>query len=171
MHQVVGLFESRGAAESTIHRLKETGIGLDLVSIALKDEQDARELAESTGAEDLSGEGATAGAISGAAVGTLVGLALLGSTIVLPGVGTFLVGGPLAAALTGAGIGAASGGLIGALIGSGIPELEAEHYSKGIESGGILVSSRVPDDLGPTVEHIYQEEGATRTTLTPLADD
>src|SRR5437764_731541 len=83
---------------------------------------EARDLIDTTGAGDMSGEGAAVGAVSGAAVGTLVGLALVGSSLVLPGVGTFLVGGPLAAALTGAGIGAASGGVIGALVGTGIPE-------------------------------------------------
>jgi len=163
MKNVVGMFDSRAEAESAIHRLKTSGIGMDSVSIALRDRQEATELVETTGAEDMSGEGATAGLVSGAAVGTLVGLALVGSTFVLPGVGTFLVGGPLAAALTGAGIGAASGGLLGALIGSGIPEHEAEHYSAGIEQGGILVSAHVSEELAPAVARIFDEEGSRRT--------
>ena len=89
-----------------------------------------------TGTDDLSAEGATAGAVSGAGVGALIGLALVGSTLVIPGVGPVLIGGSLAtgavtsagtaaAALTGAGIGGVSGGLIGGLVGAGIPEDEA----------------------------------------------
>ncbi|WP_406700397.1 general stress protein [Singulisphaera sp. Ch08] len=163
MKNVVGMFESRTDAESAIHRLKLIGIGMDSVSIAMRDRQEASELVMTTGAEDMSGEGATAGVVSGAAVGTLVGLALVGSTFVLPGIGTFLIGGPLAAALAGAGIGAASGGLLGALIGAGIPETEAQHYSSGIEEGHILVSTQVSDDLAPAVARIFDEEGSKRT--------
>src|SRR3954452_18821137 len=146
MSHVVGMFQSRAEAESAIHRLKATGIAPDSVSVAMRDTSESADLIQSTGVDDMSGEGATAGVVSGAAVGTLVGLALVGSTFVLPGVGTFLVGGPLAAALTGAGIGAASGGILGALIGAGVPENEAQHYASGIEQGHILVSADVGDD-------------------------
>src|SRR4051812_12495756 len=163
MRTIVGMFEARPEAESVIHRLKASGVGTELISIAMRDTREASELVEATGANDMSAEGATAGVVSGAAVGTLVGLALVGSTFVLPGVGTFLIGGPLAAALTGAGIGAASGGLLGALIGAGIPEHEAEHYATGLESGQILVSAQVPDDQAPAVARIFEEEGSRRT--------
>ena len=93
----------------------------------------------------------------------LVGLALVGSTFVLPGIGTFLIGAALAAALAGAGIGAASGGLLGALIGSGIPEAEAEHYAAGIERGEILISTNVSDTEAADVRKIFDEEGSRRT--------
>lgn len=163
MQTVIGLFATREEAESAIRRLNANGILSPAISIAMRDSLDAAGLIEATGANDLAGEGATAGAVSGAAVGTLVGLALLGSTIVLPGVGTFLIGGPLAAALTGAGIGAASGGLLGALIGSGIPEHEAEHFASGLEGGQILVSVDVEDDQVVSVRRILEEEGSRRT--------
>jgi len=101
--------------------------------------------------------------LSGAAVGTLVGLALVGSTFVLPGVGTFLIGGPLAAGLAGAGIGAASGGLLGALIGAGIPEMDAERYAAGIEKGQIFVSLNVAEAEAATIRKILDEEGSHRT--------
>jgi hypothetical protein len=157
------MFETRAEAESAIHRLTTSGIAADAISIAMKDTEAAANLIESTGAQDLSGEGAAAGAVSGAAVGTLVGLAIAGSTLILPGVGTFLIGGPLLAALGGAGIGAASGGLLGALIGAGIPESEAETYAAGIEQGHIFVSVNVPDDQAAIVRRIFDEEGSRRT--------
>jgi hypothetical protein len=163
MQNVVGMFDTRTEAETAIHRLKETGIAPESISIAMKDVRDSGGLAETTGAHDLSGEAATAGAVSGATVGTLVGLSLVGSTFVLPGLGTFLIGGPLAAALAGAGIGAASGGLLGALIGSGIPEAEAEHYAAGIGRGQIVLSTNVPDTEAPVVRKIFDEEGSRRT--------
>jgi hypothetical protein len=163
MQNIVGIFETSSEAENAINRLRAAGVSQDAISVALKDTGASKALAESTGANDLSGEAATAGAVSGAAVGTLVGLALVGSTVVLPGVGTFLVGGPLAAALTGAGIGAASGGLLGALIGSGIPEAEAQQFASGIERGDVLLSVNVRDDDAPAVRKILDEEGSRRT--------
>jgi hypothetical protein len=90
-------------------------------------------------------------------------LALAGSTVVLPGVGTFLIGGPIVAALACAGIGAASGGLFGALVGAGIPEQEAETYAAGIEQGHIFVSANVAEDQAALVRRIFDEEGSRRT--------
>ncbi|MBX6314363.1 MAG: hypothetical protein IRY99_15840, partial [Isosphaeraceae bacterium] len=101
----------------------------------------------------------------------LIGFALVGSTIVLPGVGPILVGGSLAtgslvaggataATLTGAGIGAASGGLIGGLIGAGIPEAEARDYATRLERGDILVSVQVPDQEVDRARQLLVEEGA-----------
>lgn len=163
MRTVVGMFDGRASAEAAIRRLIDQGIGRESISIAMKDTREATSITETTGTHDLSAEGATAGAVSGAGVGALVGIALVGSTVLLPGVGTFLIGGPIAAALTGAGIGAASGGLIGGLIGAGIPENEAEHYATGIEKGGIFVSAHVPDGQVAEARRIFDEEGSQRT--------
>jgi hypothetical protein len=170
MQTVVGLFESKAEVESAIRRLQAAGFDSESIGVAMRDRTESGELAEATGAGDLTEEGAAAGAVSGAGLGILIGLALVGSTIVLPGVGPFVVGGalaggPLAAALAGAGIGAVSGGLIGGLVGSGIPEDEAEHYASGLERGGILVSVRVPDDRADEARRILDEEGARRTTV------
>lgn len=163
MRTIVGMFEDRIEAQSAIERLRSAGISTDSISVAMRDTREAGELADTTGTESLAEEGATAGAVSGAGVGALIGLALVGSTVVLPGVGTFLIGGPLAAALTGAGIGAASGGLIGGLIGAGIPEDEAQRYAEGMEQGHVLVTAHVPDTQAATTRRIFDEEGSTRT--------
>ncbi len=101
MATIVGMFDTRAEAESAIERLQDRGVQRDSLSVAMKDQKDTADLAASTGAQDLSGEGAVAGLVSGAGVGVLVGLAIASSTVVLPGIGTFLIGGPLAAALTG----------------------------------------------------------------------
>lgn len=163
MATVVGMFDTRAEAESAIERLQALGIDRDRLSVAMKDRKETAEFAASTGSHDLSGEGATAGLVSGAGVGVLVGLAIASSTVLLPGIGTFVIGGPLAAALTGAGIGAASGGLIGGLIGAGIPETEAEHFSAGMERGLVLVAAHVGDDQSNEVRKVLDEEGSLRT--------
>ena len=163
---VVGLFETRDAAEAAIRQLQVDGFRNENLGVALRDVRESGDLAAATGAEDLSDEGATAGAVSGAGVGALIGLALVGSSIVLPGLGTILIGGPLAAALAGAGIGAASGGLLGALIGVGIPEEDAEHYAGGLERGGILVSAQATDGRHVGAARFAMEEaGAIKTTI------
>jgi len=154
------MFETRGAAEDAIHRLQAAGFSRDAIGVAMRDTHAASDLSESTGSNDLSAEGATAGGISGAVVGGLVGLALVGSTVLLPGIGTVLIGGPIAAGLTGAGIGAASGGLIGGLVGAGIPEADATDYQSRIEQGHILVSVQAADHEVARARQILIEEGA-----------
>jgi hypothetical protein len=160
MRTVVGMFETRDAAEDAINRLQAAGFTRDQIGVAMRDHRESADVAERTGADDLSGEGATAGAVSGAGVGALIGLALAGSSVVLPGIGPVLIGGPLVAGLTGAGVGAVSGGLIGGLIGAGIPEHEAKEYASRIESGHILVSVQCDEALVPRARQILVEEGA-----------
>jgi len=62
-----------------------------------------------------------------------------------PGVGPVIAAGPLAAALTGAGIGAATGGIVGALADLGIPDEEANIYSESVRRGNVLVVAQVND--------------------------
>jgi hypothetical protein len=58
----------------------------------------------------------------------------------IPGLGPFLVAGPIVATLAGIGAGGALGGLSGALLGLAMPEYEAKRYQGRIEKGGILLS-------------------------------
>ena len=160
MQTVAALFDTRAGAEDAIRRLQAAGFSSDRIGVAMKDTREAGEIAEATGTGDMTEEGATVGAVSGAGVGALVGLALVGSTVMLPGLGTFLIGGPLAAALAGAGIGAASGGLVGGLIGAGIPEADAEAYVSRLEQGHVLVSIQVPESEARRAREILTEEGA-----------
>lgn len=165
MQTIVGLFPSRTEAETAVQRLQAAGFSNESLGVAVKDPSAAGNVDGllTPGSEDMSEEGATAGVVSGAGVGALIGLALVGSTLVIPGIGTFLIGGPLAAALAGAGIGAASGGIFGALIGLGIPESEAEHYAAGLERGDTLVTVHTTDDRAAEARRVLDEAGARRT--------
>ncbi len=160
MKTIVGMFETRAAAEDAIHRLQTAGFHRDKIGVAMRDTREAGDLATDTGAHDLSAEGATAGGLSGAVVGGLVGLALVGSTVLLPGIGTVLIGGPLVAGLTGAGVGAVSGGLVGGLVGAGIPEDDATEYQSRLAQGHILVSVQAADNEVARARQILVEEGA-----------
>jgi hypothetical protein len=160
MKTVVGMFERQDEARRAIEALQDAGFDSDQIGVAMRDERSSAVMAASTGAGDLTEEGATAGAVSGAGVGALIGIAVAGSNVILPGVGTFIIGGPLVAALAGAGIGAASGGLIGALVGHGIPETEAREYTDRLERGHILVSVQASDARADVARGIFIDSGS-----------
>jgi uncharacterized protein (TIGR02271 family) len=143
---VVGLFTDRSNAESAIRELKDAGFTEKQIGVAMRDRDEQRHLMEDTGT--TTAEGAAVGAVSGGVVGGLIGL--LGS-LLIPGVGPIIVGGVLASTLTGAGIGAAAGGIIGALMGIGVPEADAEHFDRGIRSGGVLVTVEAGDRLDQAI--------------------
>jgi hypothetical protein len=65
--------------------------------------------------------------------------------LTIPVIGPILAAGPIAAALTGAGIGAAAGGLVGALTESGVPEQDAKYYAEGVRRGDVLVTIRTDE--------------------------
>ena len=69
--------------------------------------------------------------------------------------------GPIATALTGAGIGAAAGGLIGGLTKAGVSENHAEYYAEGVRRGGVLVTVRTTDALAERAADILDIAGAT----------
>jgi uncharacterized membrane protein len=134
---VVGLFETREAAERAVRELDRRGLDQATVSLAMRQRDGPATVAAATGtqATEAAGTGAAGGGILGGLAGLLVGLGAL----TVPGVGPVLAAGPLSAALgtalAGAGIGAAAGGLVGALVGVGVPEEEAAYYEEGVRRG------------------------------------
>ena len=66
------------------------------------------------------------------------GVAEIGTSLVLPGLG-LVIAGQIAAAVAGAGAGAATGGLVGALVGWNNSEERIKHYEERIKKGGILM--------------------------------
>jgi uncharacterized protein (TIGR02271 family) len=151
---IVGLFTDRARAEQAIRDLKSAGFSDEQIGVAMQNREEQQQLIDDTGSQ--AAEGAAKGAVSGGLVGGLIGL--LGS-LLIPGVGPIVVGGVLASALTGAGIGAATGGLIGALMGLGVPEEDAQHFDRGLRSGGILVTVSAGSRTSEAVS-ILQGHGA-----------
>jgi uncharacterized protein (TIGR02271 family) len=144
---VVGIFADRSDAEDAIRALKDAGFTDSQVGVALLDKNEQRQLIQNTGS--TAAETAATGAVSGGLVGGLIGL--LGS-LLIPGVGPIVAGGVLASTLAGAGIGAATGGLIGALMGLGVPEEDARHFNRGLESGSVLVTVNAGDRIPEALE-------------------
>lgn len=143
----LGIFSSPADAEYAIHDLQDAGYDPKNISIMMKDREEAGDLAESTGSNIAGGvaSGMATGGILGGLAGLLVGL----GAITIPGIGAFLVGGPIAAAFgltgaaastaTGAITGAVVGGIVGVLMNLGVPEEEARFYEERVNEGGILV--------------------------------
>lgn len=138
---VVGVFNSVSDAQSAVRDLESAGIPRDHISLVANKNAvgyDTMDPADRDKASDV-----VADAGIGAALGGVGGLLLSAAgAITIPVIGPILAAGPIAAALTGAGIGAATGGLIGALTESGVPEEEAKHYAEGVRRGDVLVTIR-----------------------------
>jgi len=112
----------------------------------MSDETRKRDFSGGGEAETEIGNKAAKGAGVGSALGGTVGavaagIAAIGTSLVIPGLG-LVVAGPIAAALAGAGAGGAAGGLLGALVGAGIPEERVKHYESGLKEGSVLLGVR-----------------------------
>ena len=160
---VTGLFRDRASAERAYDCLADRGYARDDVTLMMSDETRRTHFA---GAETEPGsktmEGAGIGAGIGGAIGAvLAGLAAVGSSLVLPGIG-LVVAGPVAAALAGAGAGGLAGTVVGALIGAGIPEERVAHYEEGIKGGAILmgVTARSAEDAAHIARSWVDHGGA-----------
>jgi hypothetical protein len=148
-HTIVGFFPSRAEAETAISELVREGFSRDQVSIiaggshassttsTAHDTPNIGPIPETGSTEDV-GEKAAIGGMAGAILGI--------AALAIPGIGPILAAGPIAMALTGAAAGAATGSLIGVFTKDGIPEDRAEHYSKAITSGNVMVSVHASSD-------------------------
>jgi len=163
---VLGLFEDRTNVEKAINKLKENGLDAKDFSIVMRDTREAKEVSKNTGTN------VAGGAVSGATTGIVLGgIAGLIAGMIIPGLGAFLVGGPIAAALglggvaastvSGAATGAVAGGLIGALMGFGLSRPEAEHYEARVKEGAILLAVPATDTQVSEVTQIFEECNAT----------
>lgn len=150
-NMVTGLFPDRESAEAAYNAAHARGYSKDDVNLVMSDETRNRHFSGTTAGKETelgnkAAEGAGIGAGIGGTVGAiLAGIAAVGTSLALPGLG-LVVAGPLAAAVAGAGAGAAGGGLIGALIGWNIPEERVKDYEEGIKKGGILMGVRARND-------------------------
>ena len=137
---VTGMFRNREDAERAYGSMTSRGYAKDDINVLMSDKTRDTHFADGdTALGSKAMEGAGVGSAIGGTLGAVIaGIAAIGTSILIPGLG-LLVAGPIAAALAGAGAGGLTGGLIGALVGSGIPEETAKQYEAGINEGGIVV--------------------------------
>jgi hypothetical protein len=158
---VVGVFRDPVEAQVAVQDLRDTGFADDHVSLVTREES-----ASQAAGDHEPTEGTAKGATIGGVAGALLGVA----AFAIPGIGPVLAIGPLAAALTGAGVGAATGGMLGALadmggmLGAladmGVPEREAEQLAVAIREGGTLVVVHASDKTVDAAKTILDQHGA-----------
>ena len=145
---ILGVFDDPAAARRAIDELWASSLDVDDISVI------ARSGERAVGHEHLD---AAEGVAVGAVWGGLVGLAAL----LIPGVGPFVAGGALFAALTGAAAGAVVGGVAGALIdNAGLSEQQARRYEALVHGGKTLVAVKTRDANAVEVRRILTSAGA-----------
>lgn len=161
--RVSATFQDRSDAERAHSWLRKHGINDDHVAILASDENahasvGAGQQDKAADARDV-GSDAAKGAVAGAGVGALFGLAALA----IPGIGPFIAAGWLATALgatagaivSGAVVGGTAGTLAGALADSGYDKNEADCYAKDVVGGATLVTVNIPRDSSIDADEIY----------------
>lgn len=137
-NHVIGIYENERQVVEAVRDLLEKGYTTEEISVIAKNTKELPEIAQEV--KPSIKDGAIAGAAAGGAIG-LAGVIAGLSTVLIPGFGAVLAAGPIIATIGGAVIGANSGagGLKHALMEMGVPDDEAERYSKDAEDGKILV--------------------------------
>jgi len=173
---IFGIFTDRSEVEDTINKLKTKGFNPKDISIVMRDRKEQEEIGHNTGTK------VAGGALSGATTGLVVGgIAGLLAGIIIPGLGAFLIGGPIAAALgltgaaastvSGAATGVVAGGLIGALTGLGLSKDDAERYQERVKEGAILVAVPVTSQDLSYVQSVFSENNAQDVKTVTARDE
>ena len=144
---VTGLFADGASAERAYQACVERGYRIGEVNVVMSEGTRQRLLSDDSDVTTLlagrKAEGGKLGGPSGGRIEILLSVfAAVGAALALPALG-FVVAGPLAAALAGAGAAGLAAGLIGALGDWGVPEERVQHYEAGIQGGGILMMVEV----------------------------
>lgn len=165
---LTGMFRDRESAEKAYNSAIDRGYSKEDVNVMMSDQTRDSWFSDSddSGLGSKAMEGAGTGSAIGGTLGAIIGgIAAIGTSVLIPGLG-LVVAGPLAAALAGAGAGGLTGGLVGALIGSGIPEDRAVVYEDGVKNGGLVMGLNPRNDEDASYfendwrtnrgEHIYR---------------
>ena len=137
------LFQNPQNARFVYNDLINKGYSKEDITIMMTEETEKRFFSNEDisktdlGNKSLEGMG-VGSAIGGTAGAIAAGIAALGTSLIIPGLG-IVVAGAFAAALAGAGAGAITGGLVGALIGLGVSDEQAQEFEKGIKAGGVVI--------------------------------
>jgi len=140
---VFGIYPDRLNVEEAVEQFRIAGFRSTDISVLFPDNKGTKDFAHQKNTK--APEGATTGGVAGGITGGVLGWLTAVGVLAIPGLGPFVVAGPIVAALAGAGAGGALGGIIGALAGMGIPEYEAKRYEGRLREGGILFSVHCDD--------------------------
>lgn len=139
---MTGMFKTREDADHAYMALQLRGYSSKEIYLLMSEDTRSRHFSDSVHTTTI-GNKALEGAGTGSAIGMTVGaiaaaIAVVGTTLIIPGLG-LVIAGPLVAAAAGAGAGGVAGGILGAMIGAGVPKERAVIYEKGIREGNIII--------------------------------
>lgn len=164
-------FNTMEEASEAYEQLVAQGWENDQISVIAKEEV-KKEYAEQveTDLDEDDDIGVGEGILGGAVTGGLIGLVVSAVPLVIAGLPSLIVVGPVAAALglggvaatttTGAVAGAAVGGLVGALDNLGVEREVAKEYETTIQEGGVLLIAEVGADNEDSMREWLEEAGA-----------
>ena len=140
---ISAVFDSHSEAEAAARDLRQAGVPDSALSVIARRQEESGDYGDANTHEAKEkGEGALKGALGGAGIGALLGIAALA----IPGVGPLAAAGAIAssaipeAAAIGAGAGALAGGLSGMLTKHGVSEEDVGYYEERINHGGVFLS-------------------------------
>jgi hypothetical protein len=158
---LIGIYPTHANLENGVQALKDAGFRHTDISVLYPEDRDDQGSAHVK--DEAAPEGAATGAGAGALVGGVLGwLAGIGS-LTIPGMGPFIVAGPIIAALAGAGAAGIVGGVAGGLAGLGVPEPKAQGYQERLKDGEMLLSVHA--------DNLYWAERAKEILVSTGAQD
>ena len=162
--KLIGAFRTEQSAIQAINRLKMDGFANDEISVIGKERASLERIEDLTDVniDNNNATGAVTGAVAGGALGGVGALLLEFGVLAIPGVGTFLAAGPIAATLVGIVAGGAVGGVSGALIEYGLSETDAKEYESYLDQGNILVLVDERDNKDLVYDNFYENESINR---------
>jgi hypothetical protein len=152
---VLALFATPAAAAAAARALHARGIERDRISVVTRSHDEEGALAEQM---DATPGADIEDSRPAARLGELGGLVLAAIAVGMPGIGSIVAAGPLAAGL-GEAAGHVAGGLASTLKAAGVPGPRAEQLEEGVERGRVLLAVHAtPDQVGPVREALGSAE-------------
>ncbi len=160
MTRITAAFPTEAAAQNALGDLRTTGVTDAHLSVI----RSKSDVTTTEPAGDVT-SGLGTGMLTGAGVGTLLGLVALA----IPGIGPIIGAGALATSLgaaagsaaVGAAAGAALGGITGALINAGYSAEDAQYYGDAIQRGEILVIVDTDGSNDAAITQYIRQHGGT----------
>jgi hypothetical protein len=155
----VGIYSDQATVHEAAEALKAAGFRSTDISVLFPENLGSKDFGHEK--HTKAPEGAVAGGGSGAVVGAALGWMAGAGAMLVPGLETLAVAGPVVGMLGGMGAGVLVGGLTGALVGAGMPEYEAKRYEGRIRKGGILLSVHCDNgEWAKTARRVLKHTGA-----------
>jgi hypothetical protein len=97
--------------------------------------------------------------VAGVVAGSALGVLLVATSVIIPGIGAAIVAGPLAALMLGGVGGGVVGGVVGAMTAGGIPVEDAQYFHDRVVAGDTLVAVLVRQHDTQKIEEIFKSHG------------